>query len=68
MKIIGEFTYLGERMSIGGLFEAAVTARTRCWWVKHMECAEMVCIKMSSTVESDRSGSVRIAMLCVIEV
>ena len=31
---VREFTYLGGRLSAGGGCEAAVTARTRCGWVK----------------------------------
>ena len=30
-------TYLGDRVSAGGGCEAAVTARTRCGWVKYSE-------------------------------
>ena len=37
-----EFTYLGDRVSVGGGCEAAVTARTRCGWVKSRECGEML--------------------------
>ena len=33
-ETIREFTYLGDRVSTGGGCEAAVTARTRCGWVK----------------------------------
>ena len=29
-----EFTHLGDRVSAGGGCEVAVTARTRCGWVK----------------------------------
>ena len=32
-----EFTYLGDRVSAHGRCEAAVTARTGCWWVKFRE-------------------------------
>ena len=32
-------------MSVGGGCEAAVTARTRCWWVKIIECRELLCGK-----------------------
>ena len=34
-----EFTYLGDRVSAGGGCEAAVTARTRCWWARLRECS-----------------------------
>ena len=30
METVGEFTYLGNRVSAGGGCKAAVTARTRC--------------------------------------
>ena len=30
-------------MSAGGGCEAAVTARTRCWWAKLRECVELLC-------------------------
>ena len=31
VETVREFTYLGDRVSVGGGCEAAVTARTRCW-------------------------------------
>ena len=34
VETVSEFTYLGDRVSAGGGCEAAVTARTRCDWVK----------------------------------
>ena len=37
-----EFTYLGDRVSASGGCEAAVTVRTRCGWVKLMECGELL--------------------------
>ena len=37
-----EIIYLGDRMSAGGGCEAAVTARTRCGWVKFMDCSELL--------------------------
>ena len=37
-----EFTYLGDRVSAGPGCEAAVTARTRCGWVKLRECGELL--------------------------
>ena len=37
-----EFTYVGDRVSVGGGCEAAVTARTRCGWVKFRECSELL--------------------------
>ena len=42
METISEFTYLGDRLSAGGGCEAAVTARTRCRWVKLRECDELL--------------------------
>ena len=33
-----ELAYLGDWVSAGGGCEAAVTARTRCGWVKFREC------------------------------
>ena len=35
--IVRDFTYLGGWMSAGLGCEAAMTARTRCWWVKFRE-------------------------------
>ena len=37
---VKELTYLGDRVSAGGGCEAAVTARTRCRWVKSRECGD----------------------------
>ena len=37
-----EFTYLGDSVSACGGYKAAVTARTRCWWVKLRECCELL--------------------------
>ena len=31
---LGECTYRGDRVSVGGGCEAAVTVRTRCGWAK----------------------------------
>ena len=42
VKTVREFTYLGDRVSVGGECEAAVTARARCGWVKFMECGELL--------------------------
>ena len=42
VETVGEFTYLGDRVSAGGGCEVVVTARTRCWWVKFMECGELL--------------------------
>ena len=35
-----EFTYIVDRVSAGGGCDAAVTARSRCGWVKSRECGE----------------------------
>ena len=40
VETVREFTYLGDRVS-GGC-EAAVTARTRCGWVRFRECGELL--------------------------
>ena len=40
VETVGEFTYRGDRVNAGGGCEAAVTVRTRCWWVKYMEYGE----------------------------
>ena len=42
VETVQEFTYLGDRVSAGGECEAAVTARTRCWWVRFRECGELL--------------------------
>ena len=42
METVGEFTYLGDRVSAGGVCEAAMTARTRCEWVKLRVCGELL--------------------------
>ena len=42
METVGEFTYLGDRVSAGGGCEAAVTARIRCGWVGFRECSELL--------------------------
>ena len=42
VETVGEFTYLGDRVSASGGYEAAVTARERCGWVMFMECGELL--------------------------
>ena len=42
MEQVGEFTYLGDRVSEGGGCEAAVTVRTRCRCVMVRECGEFL--------------------------
>ena len=41
VKTVWEFTYLGDKVSEGEGCETAVTARTRCGWVKFRECTEL---------------------------
>ena len=40
METVSEFMYPGDRVSVSGRCEVAVTARTRCGWVKFRECGE----------------------------
>ena len=42
VETVRRFTYLGDRVSVGGGCEAAVTARTLCGWVKFRECGELL--------------------------
>ena len=42
VESVSEFTYVGDRVSAGGGCEAAVTARTRCGWVRFRECSELL--------------------------
>ena len=42
VETVWEFTYLGDRVSAGEGYEAAVTARIRCQWVKLRECCELL--------------------------
>ena len=42
VEIVSEFTYLGDRVSVVGGCEAAVSARTSCVWVKFRECGELL--------------------------
>ena len=39
---VREFTYLGNRVRASGGCESAVTARTRCEWVKFSECGVLL--------------------------
>ena len=39
-ETVRKFVYLDDRVSAGGGCEAAVTARTRCGWVKFKDCRE----------------------------
>ena len=42
VKIVRQFTYLGNRVCAGGGHEVAVTAWTRCEWDKLRECSELL--------------------------
>ena len=42
VETVSEFTYIGDRVSASGGCEAAVTAITRCGWVKFRECGELL--------------------------
>ena len=42
VETVSEFTYLGDNVSAGGRYKAAVTARTRCCWVKFWEWSELL--------------------------
>ena len=42
VETVREFRYLCDWVSAVGGCEAAVTARTRCGWVKFMECGELL--------------------------
>ena len=42
MRAVREFAYLGAKVSSGGICEAAMTARTRCGWVRFMECGKLL--------------------------
>ena len=42
VETVREVTYLGDWVSAGGGFEAAVTALTRCGWVRFRECSVLL--------------------------
>ncbi|XP_006813953.1 uncharacterized protein LOC102807557, partial [Saccoglossus kowalevskii] len=42
VETVKEFTYLGDKVSVGGGCEVAVTARARFAWVKFRECGELL--------------------------
>ena len=42
VETVNEFTYLGDRLSASGRCVSAVTATTRCGWVKLRECVELL--------------------------
>ena len=43
VKTVSEFTYLGDRLSVGGGCEAAMTAKTRRGWDKSRKCGVLLC-------------------------
>ena len=42
VEAVSEFSHLADRVSARGIYEAAVTARTRCGWVKFRKCGELL--------------------------
>ena len=42
VETVSEFTYLGDKVSAGGVCEASVGATTRCGWVTFRECGELL--------------------------
>ena len=42
MEAVRDFTYLSDKVSVGGGCEATVSARTRCGRVKFGECCELL--------------------------
>ena len=48
VEAVRKLTYLGGRLSAGGGYEAAVTARTRCGWVEYRECVELLSLRRFS--------------------
>ena len=42
MKTVRRLTYLGSMVNAGGGCEVAVTARTRCQWLKSRECGMLL--------------------------
>ena len=42
VESVREMTYLGDRASAGGGYDAAATARTKCVWVKLRECGMLL--------------------------
>ena len=65
METVREFTYLGDRVIVGGGCEGAVTARTRCGWVEFKECVQLLyCRRFQLRLNGDVSKSyVRLTML-----
>ena len=42
VETIRDCTYVGDRVNAGVGYGATVTARTRCGWVKFMQCGELL--------------------------
>ena len=40
METVSEFTFVGDRVCTVGGCEAAMSARTRCGWVKFGKCVQ----------------------------
>ena len=59
VETVWEFTNLGDRAMAGGGCEDAVTAKTRCGWIKLMEFGEFcICIvlEVSSLLSKNYPG------------
>ena len=69
VETVKEFTYHGDRVSADGGCEAAVTARTRCGWVKFRECGELLYGRRFPLIlkEAVYGSYVRPAILCESE-
>ena len=57
-------------MSVGGGCEAAVTGRTRCWWVKFRECGELLygrrfSLKLKGAIRVDYGKQCLMVWSCV---
>ena len=46
VETVSLFTYLGDRVSAGGGYEAVVTVRTRCGWAKHRQYGELLHLRI----------------------
>ena len=42
VETVRKLAYFGDRVNAGRGLEAAVTARTKCWWVAFMERSELL--------------------------
>ena len=68
METVREFTYFGDRVSACGGCEAAVTARTRCGWVKLRKCDESLYCRFPLQLKGAVNKSyVRVATLYASE-